>query len=141
MPTLARFELELHELAEQGEALTAAVLNDLMAIFLQKAMAPSCGGPGSHRQYLAQFSTHLYANFYVYQYATGIAVAHALALGSALWEPGAVDRYLEFLRAGGSRYPLDVLRQAVVRPVLAGAARHCVCRAGSYVERLEQLPP
>ena len=57
----------------------------------------------------AEFSTHLYANFYVYQYATGIAGAHALAAKVAAGEPGAVDRSLEFLSAGGSCYPLDAL--------------------------------
>jgi len=62
----------------------------------------------------AQFHTHLYSNFYVYQYATGIAGAQALADRVLRGAPGSVERYLEFLSAGGSVYPLDALRRAGV---------------------------
>ena len=61
----------------------------------------------------AQFG-HLYAPFYVYQYATGISGAHALARGVLAGEEGAAERYLEFLTAGDSLYPLDALRRAGV---------------------------
>jgi oligoendopeptidase F len=50
----------------------------------------------------AQFSTHLYSNFYVYQYATGISAAHALADRVLAGAPGAAESYLAFLSAGGS---------------------------------------
>ena len=102
MPTLARFELELHERAERGQPLTADSYNGLMADLFAE-------GYGSDLEMdrlrtgstWAQFSTHLYSNFYVYQYATGIAGAHALARGILDGQEGAVDRYLGFLRAGG----------------------------------------
>ena len=62
----------------------------------------------------AQFPTHLYMNFYVYQYATGISGAHALANRILSGEEGAVDAYLDFLKAGGSDYPLEILKRAGV---------------------------
>src|SRR5690606_34057258 len=79
MPTLARFELEAHERAEKGQALTADDLNELMADLFSE-------GYGSEMHVdrdrvgitWAQFG-HLYMNFYVFQYATGISAAHALS--------------------------------------------------------------
>jgi oligoendopeptidase F len=82
MPTLARFELEIHERVERGEALTAESLMELMTELFREGYgenvvvdAPRVGITW------AEFPTHLYANFYVYQYATGISGAHALAEG------------------------------------------------------------
>ena len=81
MPTLARFELEAHERAEKGHALTAEDLNALMADLFSE-------GYGSEMHVdrdrvgitWAEFG-HLYMNFYVFQYATGISAAHALSRG------------------------------------------------------------
>ena len=53
---------------------------------------------------------HFYFNFYVYQYATGIIAAEALSQALLADEPGAVERYIAFLSAGGSQHPLDVLK-------------------------------
>ncbi len=52
--------------------------------------------------------------FYVFQYATGISAAHALAEGVLSGKPGAAQNYLSFLKAGGSLYPLDALKLAGV---------------------------
>ena len=103
MPTLARFELELHRRAERGQPLTADSFNGLMADLFAE-------GYGSDLEMdrlrtgstWAQFSTHLYSNFYVYQYATGIAGAHALAQGILDKQEGAVDRYLGFCGREGA---------------------------------------
>ncbi|MEO8084192.1 MAG: oligoendopeptidase F [Ardenticatenales bacterium] len=115
MPTLARFELALHERAERGAALNADVMNGLLADLYEEGY----GGEvvvDREREGItwAEFHTHLYSNFYVYQYATGISAANALAhrvLGGA---PGAVGAYRRFLSAGGSDYPLPLLARAGV---------------------------
>src|SRR5256885_1421686 len=62
----------------------------------------------------AQFHTHLYSNFYVYQYATGIAAADHLVERVAAGDQKAVESYRAFLRSAGSRYPLEGLRMAGV---------------------------
>ena len=62
----------------------------------------------------AEFPTHMYLNYYVFQYATGISGAHALADGVLAGKPGAVDNYLKFLSLGNSVYPLDTLKVAGV---------------------------
>jgi len=115
MPTLARFELECHERVERGLALTAGDLSTLLADLFSEGYG---GEVEVERERVgitwAEFPTHLYANFYVYQYATGISAAQALAEGVLAGAPGAAQRYIAFLEAGGSRYPIDALAAAGV---------------------------
>lgn len=140
MPTLARFELAIHAAVERGEALTADGMIGLLADLFAE-------GYGDEVQVdrervgitWAQFSTHLYSNFYVYQYATGIAAAHALAEGVRAGTPRAAERYLAFLRAGGSRYPLDALQLAGVDMATPAPVETTFAILAGYVDRLEQL--
>ncbi len=140
MPTLARFELEIHERVERGEALSAQTLIGLMADLFAE-------GYGNEvvidRDRLgitwAQFATHLYANFYVYQYATGISGAHALAEGVLSGKPDAAQKYLELLKAGGSLFPLDALKLAGVDLSSPEPVEQTFGVLARYVERLEQL--
>jgi len=57
---------------------------------------------------------HFYHAFYVYKYATGISAAVALSERVLSGEPGSVDAYLDFLRSGGSKFPLEALKAAGV---------------------------
>jgi oligoendopeptidase F len=115
MPTLSRFELEIHGRAERGEALTAEGMTELMADLLADAYGPEVEMDRRRSGITwAQFSSHLYRSFYPYQYATGIAAANALADGVLHGGPEAAERYRRFLAAGGSMYPLDALRLAGV---------------------------
>lgn len=140
MPTLARFELELHQRAERGEALTAEVMNSLLVGFF----AEGYGGLVQMDEARigitwAQFPHHLYANFYVYQYSTGIAAAQALARGILAGAPGAAEHYLAFLSSGNSLDPLEALRLAGVdmsQPEPMDAAYHYL---EQVIARLEEL--
>ena len=140
MPTLARFELELHERIEQGRSLSADDMIGLMA----DLFAEGYGGEvemDRERTGItwAEFSTHLYANFYVYQYATGISGAHALAGNVLAAEEGAADRYLDFLRTGGSKYPLDALADAGVDLTSPEPVEETFQVLAGLVDRLEAL--
>jgi oligoendopeptidase F len=114
MPTLALFEWEMHKRLEAGDGVTAddliATLADLFAETYGDAAAVDRERDGIR---WATFG-HLYADYYVYQYATGISGANALARRVLSGGPGAAEDYRGFLRAGGSRYPLDALRAAGV---------------------------
>jgi oligoendopeptidase F len=116
MPSLARFELEIHERVEGGGALTADYLNGLMADLIE-VYGSEVELTGRDRDRTsstwAQFHTHLYSNFYVYQYATGIAGANHLAGRVAAGDPkgrGGLPGLLE----GAAMYPLDGLKLAGV---------------------------
>jgi len=143
MPTLARFELEIHERVERGAALTAAYLNSLMADLMGEVYGTEVEVVGLDRDRVgstwAQFHTHLYSNFYVYQYATGIAGAHHLAERVAAGEAGAIDSYLEFLKSGGSMFPLDGLKLAGVDMASPEPVQAAFATLAKMVTRLEEL--
>jgi len=141
MPTLARFELIIHQRAERGQPLTAAIFNELMAdLFAEGYGSEVVVDRARVGNTWAQFSTHLYANFYVYQYATGIAGAHALAVPILAGEAGAAERYInEFLKAGGSRFPLEILRRAGVDLASPEPIERTFAVMASYIDRLETL--
>jgi oligoendopeptidase F len=141
MPTLARFELIIHQRAERGQPLTAAIFNELMAdLFAEGYGSEVVVDRARVGNTWAQFSTHLYANFYVYQYATGIAGAHALAAPIIAGEAGAAERYInEFLKAGGSRFPLEILRRAGVDLASPEPIERTFAMMASYIDRLETL--
>jgi oligoendopeptidase F len=86
-----------------------------------------------------QFSTHLYSSFYVYQYATGIAAANALAADILAGQTSAAENYLAFLKAGGSLYPLDALKLAGVDMTTPAPVERAFAVLASYVDRLEAL--
>ena len=140
MPTLARFELEIHERVERGEALTAESMIALMADLFAEGYGDQVEIDRERAGITwAQFPTHLYSNFYVYQYTTGISGAHALAEGVLSGAPNAVDRYLAFLSAGGSMYPLDTLKRAGVDLTTPEPIERTFGVMARMVDRLEQL--
>jgi oligoendopeptidase F len=115
MPTLARFELAIHQRGEKGDSLTAGDMSSILASLFAEAYGDEVAMDTERIGITwAQFATHLYSNFYVYQYGTGISAAHTLAHHVLRDYPGAVDDYLEFLGAGASEYPIDLLRRAGV---------------------------
>jgi oligoendopeptidase F len=81
---------------------------------------------------------HLYRNYYVFQYATGISAAHALAERVLAGGAQEVDDYQACLRAGGSLYPLDTLRMAGVDPAQADSVRAGFRKLEEYVVSLEE---
>ena len=152
MPSLARLELEVHERVERGGAITADYLNNLMADLMLEVYGSEVEvGPRDRVRIgstWAQFHTHLYSNFYVYQYATGIAAADHLVGRVAEGDPKAVESYLAFLKSAGSMYPMDGLRMAGVDMTSQGAGRGRVRDtgvdgrpAGEADRRLAEIDP
>lgn len=139
MPTLARFELEMHEAVERGEGLTADRMIDRLADLFSEAYGEGMqiDRPRAGIQW-ATFG-HLYRDYYVYQYATGIAGAHSLAKRVLSGEKGAVESYLDFLKAGNSIYPLDVLKMAGVDLTQPDAADETFNVLAQMVDSLEEL--
>jgi oligoendopeptidase F len=143
MPSLARFELEVHERVEAGSALTADYLNNLMADLMIEVYGSEVVVSDRDRERIgatwAEFHTHLYSNFYVYQYATGIAGANHLAGRVAAGDPKAVEAYLAFLKSGGSMYPLEGLKLAGVDLSSPEPVKSAFALLAEMVDRLEKL--
>jgi len=139
MPTLARFELEMHDRLEKGGTATAEDMNELMA----DLFAEGYGGEMEidrrrEGSTWAQFG-HLYMNYYVFQYATGISAAHALAAPILAGDGAAAARYVDFLSAGSSDYPVEVLRRAGADMRTPAAMEKCFGVLEGLVDRLERL--
>lgn len=109
----AEFERTIHDKVEQGEALTAESLSEIY-VDLNKLYYGEDVVIDDEIQMEWARIPHFYMNFYVYKYATGFAAAAALS--KQILEEGtpAVERYLGFLRSGGSDYSIELLKQAGV---------------------------
>jgi oligoendopeptidase F len=139
MPLLARFEYEAHTRAERGAPLSADILIGIMADLFKEGYGDEVVFDRDRMGITwAQFS-HMYANFYVYQYTTGISGAHALAKPILAGDSAAVERYLSFLKAGGSRYPIDNLKQTGVDLATPGPVESAFAYLAGLVDRLEAL--
>jgi oligoendopeptidase F len=139
MPTLARFELAAHERVEQGESLTADGMIDLMADLFSEGYGDKVQVDRERVGITWAYFPHLFTDFYVYQYATGISGAHALSGRVLRGEPDAVPDYLGFLKSGSSGYPLDVLKKAGVDLTSPKPVEETFAIMSSYVDRLEKL--
>jgi oligoendopeptidase F len=139
MPTLARFELETHQRIERGEGLTADDMIDLMTGLFAEGYGDEMAFDRDRVGITWATFGHLYIDYYVYQYATGISGANALARGVLSGKEGAVDAYLSFLQAGGSMYALDVLKMAGVDLTTPEPVEIAFGVLSDLVDRLEAL--
>lgn len=109
----AEFEKVTHEMAEQGQPLTADSLNNLYYKLNQEYYGTDITHDKEIECEWARIP-HFYTNFYVFQYATGYSAA--IAIAKQILEEGepAVKRYIEFLKSGGRDYPINQLKQVGV---------------------------
>jgi oligoendopeptidase F len=121
----AEYEQRVHELAEAGKPLTLDILSDIYGD-LYAAYLPGVTVDEGVRITWGRVP-HFYRAFYVYQYATGLSAAIAIARAIRDEGPDARDRYLRLLASGGKDYPLALLAEAGVdltspAPIEAGLA-------------------
>ena len=139
MPTLARFELEIHQRIERGEGVNSESMNQLMADLFQEVYGDTVEvDPKRDGITWATFG-HLYADYYVYQYATGISAAHTLSRRILDGVPNAVEDYMGFLKSGSSKFPLDVLKQAGVDLTSPKPVEETFKILAGMVDKLESL--
>ena len=109
----AEFEKIIHAIEERGDALTLDVFKSEYHALLEAYFGSGVVlDPQLDLECLR--IPHFYNAFYVYKYATGISAAVALSERVLAKQPGVVQAYLEFLKSGGSKFPLETLRAAGV---------------------------
>jgi oligoendopeptidase F len=115
----AEFELRMHELARKGQPVTGDALSKLYLDLTKKYYGHEQGAcvVDDYVAHEWSFVPHFYRDFYVFQYATSFTASAALV--EKVTAPGAagkeaLKRYLAFLAAGGSKYPIDLLKEAGV---------------------------
>ena len=109
----AEFEHAIHQADQNGEVLTSEFLNELYAD-LNEAYYGLSKEDNPEIQYEWARIPHFYYNYYVYQYSTGFAAASALAEKIVHGSQDDRDHYIDYLKAGKSDYPLNVMRKAGV---------------------------
>ncbi len=109
----AEFEERVHKIAESGEAITVDVLRKEYRGLLEKYF-----GPEMVFENVSDLEglriPHFYNAFYVYKYATGLSAGIALSEGVLKGGEKERNAYLNFLRSGGSRFPIESLELAGV---------------------------
>ncbi len=112
----AEFELKIHEMVENGEQLTGDVMNKLYHDLVRRYYGHDQGICVVPNYIDAEWAyiPHFYYNFYVYQYSTSYTASTALAKKVRTGDGQATQKYLNFLSAGGSDYPINILKKAGV---------------------------
>jgi oligoendopeptidase F len=131
--------LETHTRIENDQPLTANSLISLMADLFSEAFGDTVHFEREHLGMTWARFGHLYRDYYVFQYATGISGAQALANRVLQGEAGAVKAYLNFLKSGSSGYPLDLLKKAGVDLTSTEPVEEGFAMMADYVDRLENL--
>mgnify|MGYP001789331238 FL=1 len=109
----AEFEHAIHKADQEGTVLTSEFLNNLYAELNEKYYGLS-KEDNPEIQYEWARIPHFYYNYYVFQYSTGFAAASALAEKIVHGTQEDRDKYIDYLKAGNSDYPLNVIRKAGV---------------------------
>lgn len=107
----AEFEQFIHQADAQGEALTSQMLDEHYAQLNERYYGKSVASGSDIDKEWARIP-HFYYNFYVYQYATGFAAATSLANKIVHRQTQDVENYLNYLKAGSSDYPINIMKKA-----------------------------
>ena len=111
--SLLSLEHAIHKADQEGQVLTSEFLNEALCRLNEKYYGLS-KEDNPEIQYEWARIPHFYYNYYVFQYSTGFAAASALAEKIVHGTQEDKDKYLEYLKAGNSDYPLNVIRKAGV---------------------------
>ncbi len=120
----AEFEMIIHNKELNGEPITNKILNETY-YKLNKLYYGKDVKSDKLIQYEWSRIPHFYTSFYVYKYATGFCAALSIASDILSGKEGACAKYLEFLKSGSSKYPLDILKSCNVdmttsEPIIKG---------------------
>lgn len=134
----AEFEKTAHDYCAQGKPLTAEALSQMYLELNQKYFGPDME-KDEEIAYEWMRIPHFYTPFYVYQYATGYSAAVALSAKILKEGKPAVDAYMNFLKGGESKDPIDLLKMAGVDMTTEKPVADALALFGELVAELEAL--
>ena len=134
----AEFELKLHEMAEAGEGLSGKRFSDAYYELVTRYHGPNVNIPEPYAVEWA-YIPHFYRNFYVYQYATSISAGVAFARKIEQGGAAEAERYLNVLRAGGSDYPVEILKKGGLDMTTPDPYRSLVAGFKDILDQAEAL--
>jgi oligoendopeptidase F len=137
----AEFEWKMYELAQKGQPLTGDVLAKLYLDITRKYYGHD-QGVCIVDDYIAHewsYIPHFYRDFYVFQYATSFTASVALEEKVKTGDPEARKRYLAFISAGGSKYPIDLLKDAGVDMTTTQPLDATMAKLNRVMDEMEKL--
>ncbi len=137
----AAFERDIHARVDKGESLTGEALTKIYGDILKRYHGDTQGVVKIDELYTIEwaFIPHFYNRFYVFQYATSITAGAMFASEILNEKPLARERYLNILRAGGSRYPYELVKAAGVDLATAAPYQAIVARMNSIMDQIEVI--
>jgi oligoendopeptidase F len=137
----AEFELRAHEMAERGEPLTGDVLNKVYEEITRKYYGHDHGVCIVDDEIKIEwaFVPHFYRDFYVFQYATSYTASSALSEPVLAGDKAATERYLGLLAAGGSDYPVNLLKKAGVDMTTSQPIQLTMKKMNRVIDEMEKI--
>jgi oligoendopeptidase F len=137
----AEFEWRIHEKADRNEPLTGDTFTQIYGDLLKQYYGHDKGVCQIDDLYTVEWAyvPHFYFNFYVYQYSTSFTAATALAEDVFSGREGAVPRYLDFIKAGGSDYPIEILKHAGVDMTAPEPFRKTMAAMNRTMDEIEKI--
>ncbi len=137
----SEFELAIHEEVEQGKALTGPRMTEIYGEILKRYHGHDQGVMNITEREMIEWAyiPHFYYNFYVYQYATSIAGAAYFVDQLKSGGDEARDVYLDFLKAGGSDYPVEILKDAGLDMTTAAPYNAVIDRMDAVMDEIEAI--
>jgi oligoendopeptidase F len=137
----AEFELRMHEMAAKGQPITGDALAKLYLDITRRYYGHDQGVSVVDDYIAHEWSMvpHFYRDFYVFQYATSFTASEALAAKVKSGDASATKRYLTFLSSGGSKYPIDLLKDAGVDMTTDEPLDLTIKRMNEVMDEMEKL--
>lgn len=137
----AEFEREVHARVDRGEPLSGSTLTQIYGEILRRHHGDKEGIVKIDDLYAVEWAyiPHFYRPFYVFQYASSIAASSLLADAVLKGEPGARERYLKLLSAGGSDYPYELVKAAGVDLASPAPYRAVAARMNRIMDEIEAI--
>lgn len=137
----AEFQLAIHDVVEQGDALSGERMTEIYCGLLKKYYGDAQGVTKIDPHYCLEWAyiPHFYYGFYVYQYATSIAGAAQLTDAIAKEGAPARDRFIAMLKAGGSDYPYEIYKKAGIDMATPEPYAALMARMNAIMDRIDAL--
>ncbi len=137
----ADFERTVHARVDQGESLTGEAITQIYGDILKRYHGHKEGVVKIDDLYAIEWAyiPHFYQGFYVFQYATSISAGSMFAADILQAKPGARERYLNVLKAGGSRYPYELVKEAGVDLASKAPYQALIARMNRVMDQIELI--
>ncbi|MDA3928362.1 MAG: oligoendopeptidase F [Prolixibacteraceae bacterium] len=137
----AEFELKIHEAAEAGKPLTGDTFSEMYTEIVNAYYGHDDGicYVDDYINMEWAFIPHFYYNFYVYQYSTSFTASISLAEKVMGGDKAALENYLTFLKAGGSDYPIELLKSAGVDMTSSDPFEKTISAMNKVMDEIEKI--